>query len=80
MEVKKFPLFRAGKYKSGFFAEEFSNRENLYSETDTEVRYTVEMFECEEGENIPNTMGFMLLPKRIDGVWYLCVGGRSIIR
>ena len=53
---------------------------NLYSETDTEVRYTVEMFECEEGENIPNTMGFMLLPKRIDGVWYLCVGGRSIIR
>ena len=30
MEIKTFPLFRAGKYKSGFFAEEFSNRENLY--------------------------------------------------
>ena len=30
MEIKNFPLFRAGKYKSGFFAEEFANRENLY--------------------------------------------------
>lgn len=53
---------------------------NLYSETDTEVRYTVTMFECEEGEDLPNTMRFMLMPKRIDGVWTLCVGGRSIMR
>ncbi len=30
MEVKQFPLFRAGKYKSGFFTEESFNRENLY--------------------------------------------------
>ena len=30
MEIKTFPLFSAGKYKSGFFAEEFANRENLY--------------------------------------------------
>ena len=30
MEIKTFPLFRSGKYKSGFFAEEFANRENLY--------------------------------------------------
>jgi cell division protein FtsI (penicillin-binding protein 3) len=30
MEIKEFPLFRAGKYKSGFFTEEFANRENLY--------------------------------------------------
>lgn len=61
---------------AGFTIDEI----NLYSETDTEVRYTVEMFKCEEGENVPNTMRFMLSPKRIDGVWHLCVGGRSIIR
>ena len=30
MEVKNFPLFRFGKYGSGFFVEEFFNRENLY--------------------------------------------------
>lgn len=53
---------------------------NLYSETDTEVRYTVTMFECAEGEDLPNTMRFMLLPKRVNGLWTLCVGGRSIMR
>lgn len=30
LEVKKFPLFRDGRYESGFIPEEMSNRENLY--------------------------------------------------
>ena len=30
MEIKKFPLFRLGRYKSGLFAEESFNRENLF--------------------------------------------------
>jgi cell division protein FtsI (penicillin-binding protein 3) len=30
MEIKKFPLFRLGQNRSGFFTEEFANRENLY--------------------------------------------------
>lgn len=30
MEVKNFPLFRLGRYKSGFIPEEKANRENLY--------------------------------------------------
>lgn len=30
MEVKQFPLFRLGRYKSGLMEEEYANRENLY--------------------------------------------------
>ena len=30
MEIKKFPLFRAGRNCSGFIAKEMANRENLY--------------------------------------------------
>lgn len=30
MEIKKFPLFRAGRNSSGFIAKEMANRENLY--------------------------------------------------
>ena len=30
MEIKQFPLFRLGRYKSGLFAEESFNRENLF--------------------------------------------------
>lgn len=30
MEVKQFPLFRLGRYKSGLMLEEYANRENLY--------------------------------------------------
>lgn len=29
-EVKQFPLFKLGRYKSGFYVEEYANRENLY--------------------------------------------------
>lgn len=50
----------------------------LYSETDTEVRYSISMFE--QNGDCPNRMHFMLSPKRIDGKWVLCVGKRDIIR
>ena len=30
MDVKQFPLFRLGKFKSGLMLEEYANRENLY--------------------------------------------------
>lgn len=30
MEVRSFPLFRLGRYKSGLMEEEYANRENLY--------------------------------------------------
>lgn len=53
---------------------------NLYSETDTEVRYTVTMFECNEREQMPNTIRFMLFPKRINGAWALCIEGRTEIK
>lgn len=32
MEVKSFPLFRLGRYKSGLFTREYTNRENLYGD------------------------------------------------
>lgn len=50
----------------------------LYSETDTEVRYSISM----PGQNgdRPGRMHFMLSPKRIDGKWVLCVGRRNRIR
>ena len=53
---------------------------SLYSDIDTEIRYTITMFEQEEGSDIPNTMRFMLSPKRIGGNWSLCIGERNIIR
>lgn len=46
---------------------------NIYSEDDTEVRYTIELFERQPGETLPNTMQFQLNPHRFNGQWYLCV-------
>jgi len=46
---------------------------NIFSENDTEVRYTIELFKREEGDDRPNTMRFMLNPRRFNGQWYLCV-------
>lgn len=48
----------------------------LFSETDTEVRYTIEMFQRDPGDNVPNSMHFLLMPRRIDGKWYLCIDDR----
>lgn len=52
----------------------------LYSETDTELHYTITLFNKDTGDNRPNTMRFQLLPRRIDGTWKLLIKGRSIVR
>jgi len=46
---------------------------NIFSEDDTEVRYTIELFQREAGDDRPNTMQFQLNPRRFNGEWYLCV-------
>ena len=46
----------------------------LYSETDTELRYTYEFFVKPEGmEGMNNTTKGALMPHRVDGKWYLTV-------
>lgn len=52
----------------------------LYSETDTELRYTVTLFEKEEGDDRPNTMKFQLTPQRVGGDWKLLVKSRAVNR
>lgn len=52
----------------------------LYSETDTELRYTVTLFEKEENDDRPNTMKFQLTPERINNNWKLLVKGRAVNR
>jgi len=49
---------------------------NIFSENDTEVRYTIEMFKRENGDDRPNTMRFQLNPCRFGNVWYLCVNSQ----
>ena len=47
----------------------------FYSETDTEVKYTVTLFEKQgENDNRPNKISFFLKPVRRDGKWYLTMG------
>ena len=48
----------------------------IVSENNTEIRYTIEMFESPAVGSAPNTMRFVLTPKRVDGVWLLCVDSR----
>lgn len=43
----------------------------LYSEHDTEIRYTTTFFEKALGDDRPNAMKFVLNPCRIQGKWYL---------
>lgn len=43
----------------------------FYSETDSQVKYTVQFFEKEEGDNHPNTTSFFIKPMRVDNKWYL---------
>lgn len=45
----------------------------LYSDSDTEIRYTVVMFQKPEGDDRPNTFKGSLSPYRIDGKWYLTI-------
>ena len=43
----------------------------FYSETDSQVKYTIQFFEKEEGDNRPNTTSFFIKPMRVDRKWYL---------
>lgn len=45
----------------------------LYSDSDTEVRYTIEFFEKPKGDNRPNTIKCSVNPMRVDGNWYLTI-------
>ncbi len=45
----------------------------LYSDSDTEVRYTIEFFEKKPGDKRPNTMKCAVAPRRVSGTWYLTV-------
>lgn len=68
---------RVGRVMRLFPVVDYSIDEiNIYSENDTEVLYTIEMFERPEGSDVPNTMKYVLNPRRINGKWYLCIGER----
>ena len=45
----------------------------LYSDSDTEVRYTIEFFEKPKGDKRPNTIKCSVNPTRVDGNWYLTI-------
>lgn len=49
----------------------------LYSDSDTEIRYTTTFFEKKEGDNRPNTMKFVLNPKKVMGNWVLTISKRT---
>jgi len=50
----------------------------LYNDSETQVRYTITLFEKPQGDNRPNTVEATLNPVRIDSVWYLTVGNRTV--
>ena len=50
----------------------------MFSETDTEVRYTIEFFEKEENDPRQNTMQCVLNPRRVGYYWYLTISDRSV--
>ena len=50
----------------------------LYNDSETQVRYTITLFEKPQGDNRPNTVEATLNPVRIDSVWYLTVGTRTV--
>lgn len=47
---------------------------NFSSETDNLVKYKIVFFiRSDEDDKTPNTIGFMFVPVRIDGKWYLTI-------
>ena len=42
-------------------------------EMDNQVKYTIEFFEKEEGDDRPNTTSMFFRPVRVNGDWYLTV-------
>lgn len=49
------------------------DRLEMFSETDTEVYYTIEYFEKPESDPRPNTLQCVLAPKRVGYYWYLTI-------
>ena len=49
------------------------NDYSLFSETNTEVRFTYEFMDKQEGSNVPNTMKGSLCPIRHGNHWYLTI-------
>lgn len=45
----------------------------LYSDSDTEVRYTYEFFEKGKNKELPNTVKASVHPRRIESTWYLTI-------
>lgn len=45
----------------------------LFSEQDTEVRYTIKYFEKPEGDPRPNTLQCVINPRRVGYYWYLTI-------
>jgi len=45
----------------------------MFSETDCEVRYTIEYFKKEAGDPRPNTLQCVIKPVRIGYYWYLTI-------
>lgn len=57
------------------------------TETDSQVKYTVEFFKKQPGDTRPNTTSFFIKPMRVKGQWFLTMfdsntnnGGQSGIR
>lgn len=49
----------------------------LYSDSDTEVRYTTTFFKKPAGDDRPNTMKFVLNPKKVMGHWILTISNMT---
>ncbi len=49
----------------------------LYSDIDTEVRYDIELFKKEKGDDRPNTIQGVLNPFRVKGRWFLTISKKS---
>lgn len=57
------------------------------TETDSQVKYTIEFFKKEPGDTRPNTTSFFVKPMRVEGVWHLTMfdsntynGGKTKIK
>ena len=50
----------------------------LYSDSDTEVRYSVEMFKKPQGSKQPNTIKGALFPCRVNGTWFLTISEEKV--
>ena len=50
----------------------------MYSEQDTEVRYTIEFFEKTADDPRPNTLQCVINPRRVGYYWYLTIPDRKV--